>query len=427
MPVDLYTDQWIREELLPRSEIGGGEGYEPANRVHRTDADVVVRTGDELADILDSRTEGVVWVPDDVELDLAPHTYHLRGETVLASDRGLDGSPGAKLFTREKGVRSHAWAGGGATGVFHVHDDARLTALRLIGPQIDYFDNPRMPGYIPFPPQDTYAERKAQVYSPNRARGMVVYDSGVEIDNIELAGWANQGMYLGAREWSAGTPSIHHIDGHNCMKTSAGYVIDVVRGHPTITDSYFNAARHPLCGFGHEDGGYTLENCLFGPTFSSHILDMHRVGNNMSGSDDPEHREWKYRAGGRIDVRRCTFVETHIPPASEGINFSPGRLNPVASIRGVPKEGVRIERCHIPHESPEDAFAQSGVPAAYQDENGYCNFSWTDNQYGMSRHYPGYGCELNLEDPMDGEPLLSAERREAYGDGIGRLRRTLGI
>lgn len=420
MSLGMYSDAFIRGEILPRTEIGGGEGYDPDDRPRRSEADVVVESGRELEAALDGRTSGLVWVPGHANVDMGGRTFTLRGDTVLASDRGVAGSPGAKLYTRESGPNSHAWDGGAGRGVMQMRDNSKLYGLRYIGPQIDVFDNPRMPGYIPFPEHDTYAERKSNVYDPNRARGIKIHDA-VEIGNVEIAGWAQQGMYLGSRGNHVGEPHIHHVDGHDCMMESAGYVIDVARGHPLIEDSYFNAARHVVCGFGYGDGGYTVENSLFGPTHSGHILDMHGVHNNMSGDSDPGSIEWKHRAGDRIDVRRCTFTETHKPPASEGINRWPGSTNPLVKIRGVPRDGVTVSRCHIPHESPEDAFNQTDLPSSIDDENGYFRFDWSDNKYGMGVHHPGHGCEPNLEDPLDGEPLIDEETRLSYGTGIGTI------
>lgn len=421
-------DKFIRQEILPRTPIGGGEGYVPSDPITAEDADVVVRTGDELADALDGRTEGVVFVPDGVDIDLAGLTLDIRGETTLAGALADNGERRSTLFTRRKGADSHAWAGGGGTGVFHLYDDASMQQLRLIGPHIDHFDNPRFPGYIPFPDGDTYEERKG-TYSDNRARGIKAH-SGVTLENMEIAGWGQQGVYLGDRNTHAGTVTARYIDGHDCMMTSAGYVFDVGRGMLVLSDSYLNAARHVICAFGYKDCSYRITNTLVGPSHSQHMFDMHRVGNNLSDSaaqtEDPEAADWRYRAGGTIELERVTTVATHIPPESEGINFDAGSETSVAFIRGVPYDQFHAERCHVAHADPEGAFAQSSVPDDMADENGFCNMTWADNKYGLGEHYPGYGADINLENPRDGTPLIPAETRAEYRAGVEKIMNTFG-
>ncbi|ADJ14026.1 hypothetical protein [Halalkalicoccus jeotgali] len=243
------------------------------------------------------------------------------------------------------------------------------------------------------------------------ARGIRILTDDAEVDNCEIYGWPNQAISIGASS-TVVSPHIHHIYGHDCMMVGAGYVIDVINGHPTIELSYFNATRHSVNGFGYPTCGYTLEDCLFGPTTYSRAVDMHCLAENGGGDD--------LTAGGRVEVRRCTFAFTH--------SIKDNNCQAIA-FRGYPDDEYVTENNRFLHDIEpgfENPANTSYQPVPYRQINlGSGTWSgWyaSDNQYGVSEtHESGVGAPVNLDDPMDGKPLLSEERRRALRAALRSL------
>ena len=404
---DYFTNERILECLEGR-DIAGGVG-------HRADisleaADVVVEDRDSLVDALDSGI-AVIGIEGHARIDLSGRDYALTDQTIV-SDRGVNNSPGALLYSDDHGDDSPAWDGGSnARGLITMHGSSRLSGVRLRGPYHDHYDNPAYPGYIPLDDEDTYEEREAR-RAERYARGINVLSDDVEIDNCELYGWPNQAINVGSAG-SAYSPHIHHLYGHDCMMDGAGYIIDVINGHPTIELSYFNATRHSVVGFGFPTCGYTLEDCVFGPSTISHAVDMHALAENGYGDD--------LTAGGRVEVRRCTFAFTH--------NID-GQNAQAIAFRGYPEDEYLTEKNRFLHDMEGDGtfenVANEGYqPVPYRQVNvgsGWHDWYASDNQYGVGEPYePGIGAPVNLDDPMAGQPLLDEERRRGLQVAIGLL------
>lgn len=404
---EYYTDEHIRDCLRGRP-IGGGEGYTADVRL--ADADVVVEDRDGLLSALSSSAD-VIGIPGHARIDLSGRDYTLR-DTTLVSDRGIDGSPGALLYTTDHGESSPAWDGGSnGRGLITMRGDARISGVRVRGPYHDHYDDPRYPGYIPL--DDGDADERARKRQERYARGIRIMTDDAEIDNCELYGWPNQAISIGSSS-TAVSPHIHHVHGHDCMMVAAGYVIDLFRGTPTIEMSYFNATRHAVTGFGYGDCGYTLEDCVFGPAAYSHAVDMHCLAENGFGDD--------LTAGGRVEVRRCTFTFTH---------STRDRRTQAIAFRGYPEDEYVVENNRFAHpidgEEPVDNVANSSYePVPYRQVNvgsgDYHDWTFRNNQYGIGEPYrSGVGAPPNLDAPVGGQPLRSSDRRQGYLRGIELL------
>lgn len=404
---EYYTNEHILD-CLDGHEIGGGVGY--TADIGLADADVLVESRSELVSALESSAD-VIGVPGNGRIDLSGDDYTLSNQTIV-SDRGVDDSLGGLLYTTDHGDSSSAWDGGSTgRGVVHMRGDSRLSGLRIRGPYHDHYDNEEYPGYIPLDSGNANERRRKR--QARYARGINIHTDDAEVDNCELYGWPNQAIHIGSSS-QAYSPHIHHIYGHDCMMVAAGYVIDVSNGHPRIEMSYFNATRHSINGFGHPTCGYTLEDCVFGPSTYSHAVDMHCLAEN--GYDDD------LTAGGRVKVRRCTFAFTH---------NTDGRNAQAIAFRGYPEEEYITEDNRFLHDVDGDGsfenVANSGFePVPYRQVNvGTGNWSgWyaSDNQYGVGeRHRAGIGAPVNLDDPMDGKPLRSEERRLGLKNALSAL------
>ncbi|ADJ13895.1 hypothetical protein [Halalkalicoccus jeotgali] len=394
---DYFTNQRIQEALHDRP-IAGGTGYHAD--ISLDDADVIVDDQDAFVSALNS-TADVIGIEGHTRIDLSGRDYELADQTII-SDRGDDGSPGALLYTSDRGADSPAWDGGSnGRGVITVRGNARISGVRYRGPFYDYNDNPAYPGYIPLDDGATYADRQA-MRQERYARGLRLVSDEIEIDNCELYGWPVQAIAVGAASLPV-SPHIHHIYGHDCMMVGAGYVIDIFNGHPRIEMSYFNATRHAISGFGHPECGYTLEDSVFGPITTSHAVDMHTLAENGD--------EGNLTAGDRVEVRRCTFAFT------ENIQ---GQNAQAIVFRGYPEDEYVTENNRFMHEiegsEPVANVANEGYePVPYRQVNvgeEWVDWTFANNQYGVGTpHEPGVGAPVNLDAPLAGKPLLDEERR----------------
>ncbi|ADJ13960.1 hypothetical protein [Halalkalicoccus jeotgali] len=394
---EYYTNQRIQEALHDRP-IAGGTGYHAD--ISLDDADVIVDDQDALVSALNS-TADVIGIEGHTRIDLSGRDYELADQTII-SDRGDDGSPGALLYTSDRGADSPAWDGGSnGRGVITVRGNARISGVRYRGPFHDYNDNPAYPGYIPLDDGTTYADRQA-MRQERYARGLRLLSDEIEIDNCELYGWPVQAIAVGAASLPV-SPHIHHIYGHDCMMVGAGYVIDIFNGHPRIEMSYFNATRHAISGFGHPECGYTLEDSVFGPITTSHAVDMHALAENGD--------EGNLTAGDRVEVRRCTFT------FMENIE---GQNAQAIVFRGYPEDEYVTENNRFMHEidgsEPVANVANEGYePVPYRQVNvgeEWVDWTFANNQYGVGTpHEPGVGAPVNLDAPLAGKPLLDEERR----------------
>ncbi|MFC6905836.1 hypothetical protein [Halalkalicoccus tibetensis] len=392
-----FTNERILECLEDRV-LAGGNGYRSDVRLE--DADVIVENRSAFLDAVDSSAD-VIGIPGNIQINLSGQDFTLSGQTIV-SDRGVDGSAGALLYTTDRGESSPAWDGGSnGRGVLTMQNGSRLSGVRYRGPFHDYYDDPRYPGYIPLDDGDSYAERQ-EMRRERYARGIHILGDGVEIDNCEIYGWPMQAIAIGSSSIVV-SPHLHHLYGHDCMMVGAGYVIDVFNGHPTIEMSYFNATRHAINGFGHTECGYTLEDSVIGPSTLSHAVDMHALAENDFGDD--------LTAGNRVEVRRCTFTFTHgiTDTATQAIAF-----------RGYPEDEYITENCRFVHEidgqEPPENVSNDGGYAPYRQVNvphgEWHDWLFQNNQYGISEpHEPGVGAPVNLDDPMAGQPLIDEERR----------------
>lgn len=395
----MYSNEQILS-ALEHSEIAGGAQYE--HDIGLRDSNVVITSRSDFADHAGDSGK-VLWVPGDQSIDLSGWSGTLRA--TVASDRGVDGSKGGLLYTDDHGKDSDAWDGGSGRGVLQCRTGARLTGLRIRGPYHDHHDNPEYPGYVPIDSGNSSERRRKR--EQRYARGLNVQGRNVEVDNCELYGWPNQAINIGS-SGTAYSPHIHHLHGHDCMMVGFGYVVDVIKGHPLIEDSYFNATRHSVDGFGYPECGYTLENSVFGPITYSHAVDMHTLAENTSGND--------LTAGGRVEVRRCTFC------FDSNIHDSPAQA---IAFRGYPTDGYVTENCRFLHtiegEEPPFNVANSSGYAPYRQVNvprgEWHDWEFIDNQYGPDAPYrEGIGASVNLDDPAERSPdadsgLSRAQRR----------------
>lgn len=358
-----YTDSQIRKQLST-NQIGGGQPYldtlSASRQITEADCDVTVSTSSGFWNAVKGTTYSRIWVADNAVINISGDSARVTDKTI-AGNRGVNGADGPLLYSTDRGEDSHAWGGGASYGHLVLEGSSRLTGLRLRGWSHDYWDNPEHPGYIPFAPGATYAERDA--WRKKRfARCGSLRSDDVEIDNCEIYGWSVEAFACGTSS-SHHSPWIHHNDLHDNMMTSYGYHIDVKKGRPVVEYNYMNAHRHAVNGFGYYNSEFVCRFNLFGPSQSSHATDMHGLHNNV-GWTNSDYNSTKYhgQAGGRMEIYRNTYTATHV--ISDDTKYG-GNWTWAISIRGVPSPrtspGVQIYDNVFEHPKVERNGGGNGV------------------------------------------------------------------
>lgn len=304
-----------------RGPIGGGMGYVDVV----TSGDTVATTLEELIDALDTASAGeVVFIPGDVEIDMTTLVYidklvlELPGGVTLASDRGVDGSPGALIYSDALDTRVMLQVLG---------PDARVTGLRLRGPNKKrYMDHHRRafgPGgdghsyYYKFPTQ----------------RGIVTSDDRLRVDNCEISGFGHAAIFL----QSGHDHHIHHNFIHHCQYNGLGYGVSHSEAASIIEHNLFDWNRHSIAGTGSPGCSYIARHNIELGTSLSHCFDMHGGRDRGDGTDV---------AGTAIIIHNNTFRADKTPVV----------------IRGVPEETCEVFHNWFPEHEPGNAVrAENGV------------------------------------------------------------------
>jgi len=259
------ADETFGCEANPTGDpIGGGEGYSEI----LTTGDFVVKTAAEFLEALKQAEPGrVIFVPDGVEIDLTGHRdIAIPGGVTLAGTRGLNGSPGARIFTtlRESHTLMHT-AG----------DEVRLTGLRFEGA---YSGTELVADHSSF---------------------LSISHYGAEVDNCEVFAFNVSGISVGA---DAINVRIHHNDIHHCQRSGYGYGVVSGSSDVHIIANKFDYCRHHIASSGAPGCGYEAAWNLVGPNATSHHFDMH------GGSDRGDRTDI---AGDWMDIHHNTFQSEH--------------------------------------------------------------------------------------------------------------------
>lgn len=303
---DAQTETFGCEANPTGNPIGGGEGY--SNIV--TEADVTVASKDKLLDALRQAKPGqVILVPGDTEIDLTGlRDISIPGQVTLAGTRGLDGAPGALLFTTLR--ESHILMRTAGRGV-------RITGLRFRGA---YGDTGRVGDHSGF---------------------LSIGFSDTEVDNCEVFNFPVSGIGVSA---TAIRVRIHHNSIHHCQRGGLGYGVSTSSSDVRIIANRFDYCRHHIASGGRPGSGYEAAWNLVGPHATSHHFDMH--GGRDRGDATNIAGDW-------VHIHHNTFQ---------------GRHRHVV-IRGVPCQGAEVH--HNWFSGPaKDKVRTGGVTRVYRNVYG---------------------------------------------------------
>ncbi len=287
--------------------IGGGEGYQPIF----TSGDFTVTSKDELLEAFKEAEPGqVIFLPDGVEIDLTGmRSVALPAGVTLAGTRGLDGSPGARIFTTLR--ESHTLFSSGG-------DEIRLTGLRFEGA---------------FGGTEKVADHSGF---------LSIGHFGAQVDNCEIYNFNVSGIGVGA---GALHVRIHHNHLHHIQRSGYGYPVSTGAAGLRVIANRFDYCRHAIASGGVPGSGYEAAWNLVGPNETSFSFDMH--GGRDRGDNTDIAGDWMH-------VHHNTFLG---PRGGVGI-------------RGVPSQGALVHNNWFVAGTVEKAVFSTNNTRVYNNVNG---------------------------------------------------------
>lgn len=239
------------------SVVGGGGGYTgfiDKNTVDYQEA----RDYATLKALTDSGAR-YIYIPGNVEIEIPNQQTALfikKGTTVF-SDRGIDGSAGARLNVSYIDEQDYKFP------VIVMDSDTRMSGIRYEGPY-----------------QGTTTK--------NTTIGIQTVNgsNNVEVDNMEMWGWP----WAAVSAKRTSNVRVHHNFIHDNIKSALGYGVVVQNGDATaeVACNLFDANRHAIAGSGQSGEGYAAHHNLVlngGGLGAYHQFDMHLYpSQNIAGA-----------------------------------------------------------------------------------------------------------------------------------------------
>ena len=287
--------------------IGGGDGYEPIF----TSGDFTVTGSEEFFEALEQAQPGqVIFFPDGVEIDLTGHrNVVIPAGVTLAGTRGLNGSPGARIFTTLREGHRLMQSGG---------DEIRLTGLRFEGA---FGGTERVSDHSSF---------------------LSINHYGAQVDNCEIYNFNISGVSVGI---GAIGVRIHHSHLHHIQRSGYGYPVSTNAAGLRVIANRFDRCRHAIASSGRPGSGYEAAWNLVGPNETSFSFDMH--GGRDRGDNTDIAGDWMH-------VHHNTFLA---PQAAVGI-------------RGVPSQGALVHNNWFVQRTPENAVFSTANTRVYNNVHG---------------------------------------------------------
>lgn len=229
------------------SVVGGGNGY--LNKVDKKN--VAYKEARDYATLkaLTESGERYIYIPGDVniELPMVKNALVIKKGTTLFSDRGSQGSDGARLKVSYKDEQAYKFP------VIVMESDTRLSGLRYEGPY-------------------------GGTTTKNTTIGIqtVAGSRNIEVDNMEMWNWP----WAAVSVKQASDVRVHHSYIHNNIKSQLGYGVVTQNGKATaeVACNLFDKNRHSIAGSGQSGEGYSAHHNLIlngGGRGAYHQFDMH--------------------------------------------------------------------------------------------------------------------------------------------------------
>jgi hypothetical protein len=279
-----------------RGPIGGGAGY----RDVVTKGDHTVRSLAGLIDALAKVKAGeVIFIPGDVEIDVTEMIYtdklvlKVPAGVTLASDRGVNGSPGAIIMSDAFATQPMILVAG---------DDVTIKGLRVRGPDTKIRNEHHNRAYA----SDSSGRDQGYYYKFPTSDGVQTDASRLTVANCEISGWSHGGVYL--RRGTGHLVTHSHL--HHNRRQGLGYGVSMDIAEVVIEYNLFSHNRHDIAATGRPGSGYVARhNIVAAHEAVSHHFDMHGGGDRKDGTNI---------AGDYIRVYNNSFFATGQPVAIRG-------------------------------------------------------------------------------------------------------------
>lgn len=244
-PLELHIV--VTSSLTQCSVVGGGNGYSAQINKEKVNYQEA-RNYTELKSLVD-RGEKFIYIPGDVEIEvpLVKNALSVKSGTTIFSDRGSNGSYGAKLKVPYIDEKDYKFP------VIVMDSDSRISGLVYEGPYQGTITNNTTIGIQTLPGS-----------------------KNVEIDNIEVFGWPWAAISIK----QSSNVRVHHSYIHNNIKSQLGYGVVTQEGNATaeVACNVFDSNRHAIAGRGEAGEGYIARHNLVlngGGRGAYHQFDMH--------------------------------------------------------------------------------------------------------------------------------------------------------
>lgn len=228
--------------------VGGGDAY-PGQKYTESDADYVVTSLDELENVMDDQASSgdVVYVPENTTIYFGTTTVNIPDGVTLASNRGVNGSEGGRLFADNENSFRMTTA----------QNNTTLAGLRYHGPNHSDFGG-------------DYGD-----LWDHAGIGHQMLGDDNEIVNCKVGGF----VYDAIR--TEGENRVRYCHIHNNSTNGLGYGVQVFGGSDETVIEYCEFDRNRHCIAGQGTGGYIARNNIVRERQLHHAFDHHGTGGKV--------------------------------------------------------------------------------------------------------------------------------------------------
>lgn len=243
------SDYYGAESNTTGDPIGGGAGY---SQIITTGDYTVTDKTELLSALAVAESPEVIYVANDIDVTGESFLSIPAGVT-LAGNRGSSGSLGPRIYSTDLGSTGTTKT---ALPLFYItQDDVRVTGLRIEGSDSE----------IRLGNENNYELWTALYCAADN----------IEIDNCEIYGWGNNGVY----GYTSLNLYVHHSYIHHCRRDGGGYGVLLREADALIEGVRFDNCRRGVGSEGYPDTSYEVSHCIF----HENIVDYPICSNNYNG------------------------------------------------------------------------------------------------------------------------------------------------
>jgi hypothetical protein len=343
------------------SVVGGGAGYR--GLIDKSAVNYQQATDYATLKALVDRGEKYIYIPGDADIVIPAlkNALVVRSGTTIFSDRGRNGSAGARLSVSYIDENEYKFP------IIVMTSDTRLSGIRYEGPYQG----------------TTTANTTIGIQTADNSRN-------IEIDNMELWGWP----WAAVSVRNALNVRVHHSYIHDNIRSQLGYGVVTQNGNAKaeVACNLFNSNRHAIAGSGRAGEGYMAHHNLVlngGGRGAYHQYDMHLFPSQGIAGEFMDI-SWNWFDYGRYGTSNRSSIGVRGQPTRGPITvtnnwFSQGWV--VGSQRAVAGE----YGAWVPTEEKILADNQFNVKFNYLEKgNNQCVIDWLSSSQSVNCYGLGY-------------------------------------